>query len=132
MNKKKNKGHKPKRPMTTKAYKAQKLTLSFKPHHTGLWFQRSFNKAHVGVLNKEERKLFTWGSWKAKERKKKKESYSRGGAGKVRKERKRKRSTAGKRRKEKKKKKREEGMLKHNPDYWIRQKFQNLQTLRSS
>jgi hypothetical protein len=64
--------------MATKAYKAQKLILSFKPHHTGLWLQRSFNEAHVGVLNKEERKLFTWGSWKAKERKKERKLFTWG------------------------------------------------------
>ena len=76
--------------MTTKAHKAQKLIFSFKPHHTELWLQRSFNEAHVRALNNEERevrkrkekerKLFTWGSWKGikkgerKKRKKRKRS----------------------------------------------------------
>jgi hypothetical protein len=89
--------------MATKAHKAQKLILSFKPHHTGLWLQRSFNEAHMGALNNEERevrkrkekerKLFTWGSWKGikkGERKKRKEKCAAGGRLKKRKERKKK------------------------------------------
>ncbi len=132
INKKKNKGHKPKRP-TWPLKPTKPKSLSF------LSSRITPDYGSKGALMK-----LTWESWiKKKEsysrgavgkqkKEKRKESYSRGGAGKVRKERKIKRSTARKRRKEKKKKKREEGMLKHNPNDWIRQKLQNLQTSRSS
>ena len=92
--------------MTTKAHRAQKIILSFEPHHTGLWLQKSFNEAHVEVLNKEKRKLFTWGSWKGKERKKK-ESYSHGGVGKSEKRKKKKEECGWKEKKRKEKEKKE-------------------------